>query len=61
MEPILMSARETAEMLNMSLTWVYRDAPKMGLKGYKLGRGRNAKIQFDKTDVLKWLDQQKLL
>ncbi|WP_181690475.1 helix-turn-helix domain-containing protein [Streptomyces sp. NBRC 110611] len=56
-----MSARETAEMLNMSLTWVYRDAPKMGLKGYKLGRGRNAKIQFDKTDVLKWLDQQKLL
>lgn len=56
-----MDARETAEMLNMSLTWVYRDAPKLGLKGYKLGRGRNAKIQFKKAEVLRWLEQQKLL
>ncbi|AIA06726.1 helix-turn-helix domain-containing protein [Streptomyces noursei] len=60
-EAILMDARETAELLNMSLTWVYRDAPKLGLKGYKFGRGRNAKIQFKKADVLNWLEQQKML
>ncbi|WEB39047.1 hypothetical protein MOV08_06845 [Streptomyces yunnanensis] len=48
-------------MPNVSLAWVYRDAPKLGLKGYKPGRGRNAKIQFKKTEVLNWLEQQKLL
>ncbi|MGW2404122.1 helix-turn-helix domain-containing protein [Streptomyces sp. NPDC001739] len=55
-----MDARETAAFLNMSLTWVYREAPRVGLKGYKFGRGRNAKVQFKKADVLRWLEQQKI-
>jgi transposase len=39
-----MDCSELAEMLNMSISWVYREAPKLGLRGYKLGRGRNAKV-----------------
>ncbi|WP_274911772.1 MULTISPECIES: hypothetical protein [Streptomyces] len=44
----------------MSLVWVYREAPKCGLRGYKFGAGKNSKIQYKKTDVLKWLEQQKI-
>lgn len=55
-----MSAQQTAEMLNMSLTWIYRDARKCGLRGYKLGNGKNAKLQFKEDEVLRWLDQQRL-
>ncbi|SHM51611.1 hypothetical protein SAMN05216268_111270 [Streptomyces yunnanensis] len=60
METIMMDAKQTAAFLNMSLTWIYRDAPKFGLRGYKFGRGKNAKIQYKKVDVLKWLEQQKV-
>lgn len=60
MAPYLMDAKETANFLNMSVTWVYRDAPRLGLRPYKFGRGRNAKIQFKTDDVLKWLEQQKV-
>lgn len=35
-----MDTSEVAAMLNMSTSWVYREASKLGLKGYKLGRGR---------------------
>ncbi|MEV5506644.1 helix-turn-helix domain-containing protein [Streptomyces orinoci] len=59
-DPILLDARETALLLNVSLSWLYRDAPKQGLRGYKLGGGRNAKIKFKKTDVLKWLEQRRI-
>ncbi len=47
-------------MLSMSTSWVYREASKLGLKGYKLGPGRNAKILYKKTDVLRWLEQQRI-
>ncbi|MFB4193396.1 helix-turn-helix domain-containing protein [Streptomyces carpaticus] len=59
-EPVLMDTSEVAMMLNMSMSWVYREAPKLGLKGYKLGRGRNAKILYKRTDVFKWLEQQRI-
>ncbi|MYQ48785.1 hypothetical protein GTW40_27770 [Streptomyces sp. SID4985] len=55
-----MNAKQTAEYLNMSMTWVYRDAPKLGLTPYKFGRGRSAKLQFKITDVRAWAQQQKL-
>lgn len=55
-----MDTSEVAMMLNMSMSWVYREAPKLGLKGYKLGRGRNAKILYKRTDVFKWLEQQRI-
>lgn len=38
-----METSEVAAMLSMSTSWVYREASKPGLKGYKLGRGKNAK------------------
>ncbi|MGB8943235.1 MAG: helix-turn-helix domain-containing protein [Streptomyces sp.] len=59
-EPILMDTTELSIMLNMSASWVYKEAAKLGLKGYKLGRGRNAKILYKRTDVFKWLEQQKI-
>ncbi|WP_319684331.1 helix-turn-helix domain-containing protein [Streptomyces sp. AK02-01A] len=55
-----MNVRETAEYLNMSVAWVYRDAPALGLTPYKFGRGRNAKIQFRVSEVQAWVKQQKL-
>ena len=60
MGPHLMDAQQTAQFLNMSLTWIYRDAPRCGLKGYKLGGGRNAKLQFKTAEVIKWLEQQRM-
>lgn len=55
-----MNAKQTAQYLNMSITWVYRDAPKLGLTPYKFGNGRSAKLQFKITDVHAWARQQKL-
>lgn len=59
-EPVLMDTSEVATLLNMSTSWVYKEASKLGLKGYKLGRGRNAKVLYKKTEVFKWLEQQKI-
>ncbi|GGN08437.1 helix-turn-helix domain-containing protein [Streptomyces fuscichromogenes] len=59
-EPVLIDTNELAAMLNMSASWIYREAAKLGLKGYKLGKGRNAKVLYKKTEVLKWLEQQKI-
>jgi transposase len=59
-EPVLMDTSEVAAMLNMSTSWVYREASKLGLKGYKLGRGRNAKVLYKRVEIFKWLEQQKI-
>ncbi|MFE3516753.1 helix-turn-helix domain-containing protein [Streptomyces sp. NPDC059166] len=59
-EAVLMETSEVASMLSMSTSWVYREASKLGLKGYKLGRGRNAKVLYKKAEVFKWLEQQKV-
>ncbi|MFJ5631695.1 helix-turn-helix domain-containing protein [Streptomyces goshikiensis] len=55
-----MTAKELAEHLNMSLVWVYREATRSGLTPYKFGTGRNAKIQFNMSEVQTWIGQQKL-
>ncbi len=55
-----MDVKQTAEYLNMSVPWVYREAPRLGLIPYKFGRGRNAKIQFRVSEVQSWLKQQKV-
>ncbi|MGP3775351.1 helix-turn-helix domain-containing protein [Streptomyces sp. SDT5-1] len=55
-----MSVKETADYLNMSATWVYREAPRSGLARYKFGRGRNAKIRFKMSEVKSWVSQQRL-
>ncbi|MEU3705983.1 helix-turn-helix domain-containing protein [Streptomyces anulatus] len=59
-EPVLMDTSEVATMLNMSTIWVYKEASKLGLKGYKLGRGRNAKVLYKRAELFKWLEQQKI-
>ncbi|MFD0022993.1 helix-turn-helix domain-containing protein [Streptomyces sp. NPDC058382] len=59
-EPVLMDTSEVATMLNMSTSWVYKEASKLGLKGYKPGRGRNAKVLYKKAEIFKWLDKQKI-
>ncbi|MFI9271980.1 helix-turn-helix domain-containing protein [Kitasatospora sp. NPDC052896] len=60
MSPQFMDAKQTAQYLNMSLSWVYRDAAQMGLVGYKFGRGRNAKLQFKVSEVQAWTRQQRI-
>ncbi|MEV1023236.1 helix-turn-helix domain-containing protein [Streptomyces sp. NPDC050264] len=55
-----MDTKQTAEYLNMSVTWVYRDASRLGLTAYKFGTGRNAKLQFKVSDVDAWARQQRL-
>ncbi|MET7645453.1 helix-turn-helix domain-containing protein [Streptomyces sp. NPDC005426] len=57
-EPLLLNTSEVATMLSMSTSWVNREASKLGLNGYKLGRGRNAKVLYKKAEVIKWVEQQ---
>ncbi|WP_441247400.1 helix-turn-helix transcriptional regulator [Kitasatospora sp. McL0602] len=55
-----MSVKQTASYLNMSVAWVYRDAPRVGLLPYRFGSGRNAKLQFKVSEVEAWVRQQRL-
>ncbi|MFJ2805832.1 helix-turn-helix domain-containing protein [Kitasatospora sp. NPDC087271] len=55
-----MSVRETAEYLNMSVPWVYREAPRVGLAPYRFGSGKNAKLQFKVSDIHAWVKQQRM-
>ncbi|MFK0044838.1 helix-turn-helix domain-containing protein [Streptomyces sp. NPDC090741] len=55
-----MDVRETAQYLNMSVQWVYREAPRAGLAVYRFGAGRNAKIQFKVSEIQAWVKQQKV-
>lgn len=59
MSPQFMDAKQTAEYLNMSLSWVYREAARVGLVGYRFGQGRNAKLQFKVAEVQAWTRQQR--
>ncbi|MFI9119694.1 DNA-binding protein [Streptomyces bikiniensis] len=49
-EPILMETSEVAVMPSMSTSRVHREASKPGLKGYKLGRGKSAKVLHKRTE-----------
>ncbi|MFJ5121339.1 MULTISPECIES: helix-turn-helix domain-containing protein [unclassified Kitasatospora] len=51
------SVRETAEYLNTSVPWVYREASRMGLIPYRFGSGKNTKLQFKVSDVQAWVKQ----
>ncbi|ROR46378.1 helix-turn-helix domain-containing protein [Kitasatospora cineracea] len=59
MAPQFMDARQTAEYLNVSLSWLYREAAGVGLVAYRFGRGRNAKIRFKVSEVRAWTRQQR--
>ncbi|TQF01305.1 helix-turn-helix domain-containing protein [Kitasatospora acidiphila] len=55
-----MNVKQTAEYLNMSVAWVYREAAGVGLVPYRFGSGRNAKLQFKISEVQAWVKQQRL-
>ncbi|MGW0137566.1 helix-turn-helix domain-containing protein [Streptomyces calvus] len=54
-----MSVREVAEYLNVSASWVYRNASRSGLVPYRFGGGENAKIRFRASEVDAWVKQQR--
>ncbi len=55
-----MSVMETAEHLNMSVPWVYRESARADLVPYRFGHGRNGKLQFKVSEVQAWVRQQRL-
>ncbi|WP_051836422.1 helix-turn-helix domain-containing protein [Streptomyces sp. NRRL WC-3742] len=55
-----MDVKQTAQYLNMSVAWVYREAQQVGLVPYRFGNGRNAKLQFKVSEVQAWVRQQRL-
>ncbi|TWV53476.1 helix-turn-helix domain-containing protein [Streptomyces misionensis] len=61
MTPQFMSVRQTAEYLNVSISWIYKNAAESGLASYRFGGGPNAKIRFKISDVEAWLKQQRAL
>ncbi|MYU06657.1 helix-turn-helix domain-containing protein [Streptomyces sp. SID8366] len=56
-----MSVRETAEYLNVSISWIYKNSAKSGLASYRFGAGPNAKLRFKISDVEAWLKQQRAM
>ncbi|AWT46801.1 helix-turn-helix domain-containing protein [Streptomyces actuosus] len=54
-----MSVRETANYLNVSISWIYRHATRSGLTPYRFGAGTNAKIRFKRSEVEAWTKQQR--
>lgn len=50
----------SAQYLNMSVQWVYRETPRAGLAVYRFGAGLNAKIQFKVSEVHAWIKQQRV-
>ncbi|MFF3501053.1 helix-turn-helix domain-containing protein [Streptomyces sp. NPDC003247] len=55
-----MSVRETATFLNVSASWIYKNAARAGLAPYKFGSGVNAKIRFRRSDIEAWVRQQRI-
>ncbi|WP_406499689.1 helix-turn-helix domain-containing protein [Streptomyces sp. NBC_00846] len=53
------NVRETAEFLNMSVAWIYKNARRNGITPYRFGTGRNSKIHFNVSEVEAWVKQQK--
>ncbi len=54
-----MSVREVAEYLNVSTSWVYRNASQAGLIPYRFGVGANAKLRFKASEVYAWVKRQR--
>ncbi|MGW0818041.1 helix-turn-helix transcriptional regulator [Streptomyces viridiviolaceus] len=58
--PRFMNVKETAEYLNVSASWLYKNAVRSGLVMYRFGVGANAKIQFKVSEVEAWVKQQRV-
>ncbi|GHF21123.1 hypothetical protein GCM10014715_89220 [Streptomyces spiralis] len=55
-----MGIRETADYLNVSVSWLYKNAARSGLAIYRFGPGSNAKIRFKVSEVEAWVKQQRV-
>ncbi|MFJ3824292.1 helix-turn-helix domain-containing protein [Streptomyces nodosus] len=55
-----MDIGEVAEYLNVSVSWLYRNAARSGLVPYRFGVGKNAKIRFEVIEVVRWVEQQRV-
>jgi excisionase family DNA binding protein len=56
-----MDIKETAEYLNVSVSWLYKNAKRSGLVIYRFGPGPNAKIRFRISEVESWVKQQQVM
>jgi excisionase family DNA binding protein len=56
-----MDIKETAEYLNVSVSWLYKNAKRSGLAIYRFGPGSNAKIRFKVSEVESWVKQQQVM
>ncbi|MFF4780715.1 helix-turn-helix domain-containing protein [Streptomyces griseorubiginosus] len=56
-----MDVRETAEYLNVSISWLYKNSARSGLATYRFGTGSNAKIRFKVSEVEAWVKQQRVM
>lgn len=56
-----MDVRETAEYLNVSISWLYKNSARSGLATYRFGAGSNAKIRFKVSEVEAWVKQQQVM
>ncbi|MFH9819609.1 helix-turn-helix domain-containing protein [Streptomyces sp. NPDC017230] len=55
-----MDVKETAEYLNVSTSWLYKNSVHSGLVMYRFGAGVNAKIRFKVSEVEAWVKQQRV-
>jgi excisionase family DNA binding protein len=56
-----MDIKETAEYLNVSVSWLYKNAKRSGLAIYRFGPGSNSKIRFKVSEVESWVKQQQVM
>jgi excisionase family DNA binding protein len=56
-----MDVKETAEYLNVSISWLYKNSARSGLAMYRFGVGANSKIRFKVSEVERWVKQQRVL
>ncbi|MFG3151341.1 helix-turn-helix domain-containing protein [Streptomyces sp. NPDC048219] len=55
-----MNIREAAEYLNVSVSWLYKNAARSGLAVYRFGAGPNAKMRFKVSEVEAWVKQHRV-
>ncbi|MGW2770962.1 helix-turn-helix domain-containing protein [Streptomyces sp. NPDC001275] len=55
-----MDVKQMSEYLNVSASWIYKNAARSGLTPYRFGNGANAKIRFKLSEVEAWVKQQRV-
>jgi len=55
-----MDVREGANYLGVSVSWLYKNAARLGIPVYRFGVGSNAKIRFRRSELEVWIKQQRV-